>query len=74
MNIMVANLRARVVKTLNTFGPLTFSGLTTRLRNRDEKRLDNVLQSLRTTGQIHFTGPLDGWETGRGGKYIPAVR
>ena len=74
MNLVVANLKARVVKTLDGFGPLTFSNLSTKLRNRDEKRLDNALQSLRTTGQIHFIKPINGWDTGRGRKYMPNVR
>ena len=74
MNLVVANLKARVVKTLQNDGPLTFSRIARTLRLRDEKRLDNVLQALRTTGQIHFISPSEGWTTGRGRKYFPAVR
>lgn len=74
MNLVVANLKARVVSTLQTQGPLKFSNLARTLRTRDEKRLDNVLQELRRTGQIHFTGPVDGWEIGRGRVYTPMQR
>lgn len=74
MNLAVANLRARVIKTLNKVGPLKFSRIATKLRIRDEKRLDNTLQSLRTTGQIFYTGHIHGWEVGRGPKFRPNVR
>jgi len=74
MNLVVANLKARVVSTLESNGALTFSKLARALRVRDEKRLDNVLQDLRTTGQIHFAGPTTGWVNGRGNVYTPNQR
>lgn len=74
MNIVVANLKARVVRTLSERGPLKFSSLARTLRTRDEKRLDNTLQELRRTGQIHFLGPVEGWSIGRGNVYAPMQR
>lgn len=74
MNLVVANLKARVISTLTKNGPLKFSRLARALRVQDQKRLDNVLQDLRTTGQIHFAGPSTGWVTGRGRIYTPNVR
>ena len=74
MNIVVANLKARVVSTLERSGSLTFNKLARILRTRDEKRLDNALQDLRRTGQIHFAGPTQGWVNGRGNIYAPNVR
>lgn len=74
MNIVVANLKARVISSLTQKGPLTFARLARTLRIQDEKRLDNVLQDLRTTGQIHFAGPNVGWVNGRGRVYAPAQR
>ena len=74
MNLVVANLKARVVSTLTSRGPLTFTKLARTLRTRDEKRLDNALQELRRTGQIHFTSPTAGWVVGRGDVYTPMQR
>lgn len=74
MNLVVANLKARIVKTLEKEGPVGFSRLARTLRVRDEKRLDNSLQELRRTGQIHFSGPSIGWAAGRGGVYAPMQR
>lgn len=74
MNLVVANLKARVVSTLTSRGAQTFSALARNLRTRDEKRLDNVLQQLRRTGQIHFSGPSEGWTVGRGRVYTPMQR
>lgn len=74
MNLVVANLKARTVAVLSSKGPQTFSELVRELRVKDEKRLDNVLQDLRTTGQIHFAGPSVGWVTGRGRIYTPNQR
>lgn len=74
MNLVVANLKARVVSTLSKSGPLKFANLARALRTRDEKRLDNALQELRRTGQIHFVGPAEGWVTGRGKVYTPMQR
>lgn len=74
MNLVVANLKARVVSTLTSRGALTFNKLARTLRTRDEKRLDNALQELRRTGQIHFAGPSKGWITGRGRVYTPMQR
>ena len=74
MNILIANLRVRVVKKLRKNGPLKFERLATTLRIRDEKRLDNVLQGLRTTGQIFYTGHIHGWKVGRGPVFEPNVR
>ncbi len=73
MNLVVANLKARVVTALSR-QPLTFSKLARTLRTRDEKRLDNALQELRRTGQIFFAGPLVGWQLGRGNVYAPMQR
>lgn len=73
MNLVVANLKARVVSALQT-RPLTFNKLARTLRTRDEKRLDNVLQELRRTGQIFFSGPTTGWQVGRGRVYTPMQR
>lgn len=74
MNLVVANLKARVVSTLSNRGPLKFSNLARTLRSRDEKRLDNVLQDLRRTGQIHFINPVTGWDIGKGKVYTPMQR
>jgi hypothetical protein len=74
MNLVVANLKARVVSTLSNRGPLKFSNLARTLRSRDEKRLDNVLQDLRRTGQIHFINPTAGWDIGKGKVYTPMQR
>lgn len=74
MNLVVANLKARIVKTLSEDGPVGFSRLARTLRIRDEKRLDNSLQELRRTGQIHFEGPTVGWDIGRGRVYTPMQR
>ena len=74
MNIVVANLRSRVIKKLKTKGPLKFARLVKTLRVSDEKRLDNALQALRTTGQIFYTGHTHGWKVGRGPVYEPNVR
>lgn len=74
MNLVVANLKARVVNTLENNSPIVFSQLARNLRVRDEKRLDNTLQELRRTGQIRFLGPSIGWEVGRGKPYAPAQR
>ena len=74
MNTVVANLRTRVVQKLQNRGPLKFGKLSKSLRIRDEKRLDNVLQSLRTTGQIFYTGHTHGWKIGRGPIFGPNVR
>lgn len=73
MNLVVANLKARVVTALFQRS-LTFNKLARTLRTRDEKRLDNVLQELRRTGQIHFSGPSTGWQLGRGNVYTPMQR
>ena len=74
MNLVVANLKARVVSTLSNRGPLKFSKLSRALRSRDEKRLDNVLQDLRRTGQIHYIDPITGWDIGKGKVYTPMQR
>jgi len=74
MNLAVANLKARVITALNNNGPLKFGKLARTLRTRDEKRLDNVLQELRRTGQIHFVKPTVGWALGRGNVYSPMQR
>ncbi len=74
MNLVVANLKARVVSALSARGPQKFAQLVRTLRYRDEKRLDNVLQELRRTGQIHFKGPAVGWVVGRGDVYTPMQR
>jgi len=74
MNTVITGLKVRVVKTLKTKGPLKFNALVRKLRVLNEKRLDNVLQDLRRTGQIHFTGPIHGWTTGRGPVYEPNQR
>lgn len=74
MNLVVANLKARVVSKLQVTGPLPFAELLGALRIRDEKRLDNVLQELRRTGQIHFVNPRIGWSLGRGNVYKPMQR
>ena len=77
MDPIIMNLRVRVVKTLKKRGPLTFLDLRKTLRIRPEfgedgritgraKRLDNVLQGLRSTGQIFYTGHAFGWKVGRG--------
>jgi hypothetical protein len=75
MNIVVANLKARVVSTLSNRGPLKFSKLAKTLRVQDQKRLDNVLQDLRRTNQIHFIGnSKGGWDIGKGKVYTPMQR
>ena len=73
MNLAVANLKSRVVKQLEK-KPLRFNQLVKALRIQDEKRLDNALQTLRRTGQIHYTGPIHGWRMGRGAIYTPMQR
>ena len=74
MNTVVANLRSRVVQKLDDKGPLKFGRLASTLRIKDIKRLDNVLQSLRTTKQIFYTGHTHGWKIGRGPVFGPNVR
>ncbi len=73
----IAKLKVRVVNTLKNRGPLKFGKLARSLRINDElreKRLDNVLQELRRGGQIHFSGPIHGWVTGKGRVYSPNQR
>lgn len=74
MNLTVAKLKVRTVKTLEARGPQTFSKLAKLLRVSDSKRLDNVLQDLRRTRQIYFAGPSTGWITGAGRVYRPMQR
>ena len=74
MNLVVANLKARVMSTITQRGPITFSKIARALRIRDEERLNYVLQELRQTGQIHFLDPKRGWVSGLGNIYQPMQR
>lgn len=74
MNLVVANLKARIIKLLKEQGPMTFSRIARTLRVRDERRLDYALQDLRRTRQIYFINPKKGWVIGFGSTYTPMQR
>ena len=74
MNLVVANLKARIIKLLTEQGPRPFTQIARALRIRDEGRLDYALQDLRRTRQIYFINPKKGWVIGFGSTYTPMQR
>jgi len=74
INPAVAGLRVKALKALREFGPLKFKELSKILCVRNDRRLDNVLQDLRKSGQIHYISHKVGWVTGRGGIFVSNVR